>query len=46
MVNEYTLLHSTVKGEMRNTNWRANLYTNGGAGNSLNSRAEQIFQNN
>lgn len=46
MGNEYQLLHSTVKGEIRNTNWRANLYKSGGSTNNLNSRAEQIFQNN
>ncbi len=44
MINEYRLLHSTVIGEVRNTNWRSLLYVNGSQSNNLNSRAEQIFQ--
>lgn len=46
MVTDYKLLHSTVIGEMRNTNWRAELYKNGGVSvNNNNSRAEQVFTN-
>ncbi|HYD22062.1 MAG TPA: GWxTD domain-containing protein [Flavipsychrobacter sp.] len=45
MVGDYKLLHSTVQGEMRNNNWRAELYKSGGSSNNLNSRAEQILRN-
>ncbi len=45
MVSDYKLLHSTVQGEMRNNNWRAELYKTGGSTHNLNSRAEQILQN-
>ena len=45
MINEYLLLHSTVLGEMRNTNWRSLLYKSGSSRNNLNSRAEQVLQN-
>lgn len=45
MLGDYKLLHSTVQGEMRNNNWRAELYKTGGSSNNLNSRAEQILQN-
>ncbi|MBZ0100369.1 MAG: GWxTD domain-containing protein, partial [Taibaiella sp.] len=45
MVSDYKLLHSTVQGEMRNNNWRSELYKTGGSTNNLNSRAEQILQN-
>lgn len=45
MGNDFQLLHTTVIGEMRNTNWRASLYKLGASTNNLNSRAEQIFQN-
>ncbi len=44
MINDYRLLHSTVRGELRNTNWRSQLYKNGAPTNNLNSRAEQTFQ--
>lgn len=44
MVVDYRLLHSTVRGELRNTNWRSQLYKNGSATGNLNSRAEQTFQ--
>lgn len=42
--NDYRILHTTVIGEMRNTNWRLTLYTNG-ATNNPNSRAEQYLRN-
>lgn len=45
MVGDYKLLHSTVQGEMRNNNWRAELYKTGLSSKNLNSRAEQIIQN-
>ncbi|MCB0698739.1 MAG: GWxTD domain-containing protein [Chitinophagales bacterium] len=45
MITEYRLLHSTVIGEVRNTNWRSQLYKMGVSTNNLNSRAEQVFQN-
>lgn len=45
MLGDYKLLHSTVRGEMRNNNWRAELYKTGASSNNLNSRAEQILQN-
>lgn len=43
-LGEYVLLHSTVIGEKRNTNWRNQLYPNGASESSLNSRAAQTFQ--
>lgn len=43
MGQEYRLLHSTVIGEFRNMNWRAELYRNGAPSNNNNSRAEQTF---
>lgn len=46
MVDDYKLLHSTVQGEMRNTNWRAELYNTGASVNNNNSRAEQVFMYN
>ncbi len=46
MINDYRLLHSTVNGETRNSNWRSILYTNSGSGSgNLNSRAEQYIGN-
>jgi len=45
MSDDYKLLHSTVQGELRNNNWRAELYKTGGSSNNINSRAEQILQN-
>lgn len=42
MINDYKLLHSTVRGEQRNTNWRNVLYQSGQPAN--NSRAEQYLQ--
>lgn len=45
MLGDYKLLHSTVQGEMRNANWRAELYKTGTSSNNINSRAEQILQN-
>ncbi|MEZ5018230.1 MAG: GWxTD domain-containing protein [Flavipsychrobacter sp.] len=46
MVGGYMLLHSTVRGEIRNTAWRQMLYSNGNSTKNLNSRAEQFFQDN
>lgn len=45
MLGDYKLLHSTIQGEMRNSNWRAELYKTGSSSNNINSRAEQILQN-
>jgi GWxTD domain-containing protein len=45
MADDYKLLHSTVQGEMRNNNWRTELYKTGMSSNNINSRAEQILQN-
>lgn len=47
MVGDYELLHSNVRGERRNTQWRSYLYiaTGSGSGN-INSRAEQYFPGN
>src|SRR5690606_28832417 len=45
MMGEYKLLHSTVQGEMRNNNWRMELYKTGTSSNDINSSAEQILQN-
>lgn len=44
MVHEYRLLHSTVRGEMRNTSWRQELYKGRSTTGNNNSRAEEIFQ--
>ena len=41
----YKLLHSSAAGEVQNASWRAYLYQNSEAGNSLNSRAEQYIGN-
>lgn len=46
MVGSYMLLHSTIRGETRNTAWRQMLYSNGNSTKNLNSRAEQYFQDN
>jgi GWxTD domain-containing protein len=43
MLGEYQMLHSTIRGETRNTNWRLSLYTTGKESSSMNSRAEQYF---
>jgi GWxTD domain-containing protein len=43
MLNDFRLLHSTVKGEVRNTNWRDVLYIK--AGGNPQSRAEQYLGN-
>ena len=39
MINDFTLLHSTVPGEIRTTQWRQILYTNG---SNPSARAEQF----
>lgn len=44
MMNDYQLLHSTVIGEVRNSNWRSQLYKSSTASGNLNSRAQQVFQ--
>jgi GWxTD domain-containing protein len=43
MLGEYQVLHSTIRGETRNTNWRISLYTTGKESSSMNSKAEQYF---
>ncbi len=43
MIGDYRILHSNIKGEIRNTNWRSVLYQTGTANNAMNSRAEQYF---
>ncbi len=43
-VQDYRLLHSTVNGELRNSQWRTLLYTKGGANANPNSRAEQYIR--
>jgi len=43
MMGDYRVLHSNIKGEIRNTNWRSILYQTGTANNTMNSRAEQYF---
>ncbi|HRO42320.1 MAG TPA: GWxTD domain-containing protein [Flavipsychrobacter sp.] len=45
VTNDYRLLHTTVNGEIRNRNWRANLYIDGGSSDASNSRAEQYIGN-
>lgn len=45
MVGNYKLLHSTIIGEMRNMNWRSQLYVNGVSNQSVTSQAEIIIQN-
>ncbi|MBS1687197.1 MAG: GWxTD domain-containing protein [Bacteroidetes bacterium] len=44
-LSDMKLLHSTVPGEVRNSQWRTILYTNGGGSNDANSRAEQYIGN-
>ncbi len=39
-VTQYDLLHTTVLGEVRNKQWRNNLYLNGTNADPLNSKAE------
>ncbi len=43
MIGDYRILHSNIKGEIRNTNWRSVLYQTGTANKAMNSRAEQYF---
>ncbi len=43
-VQDYRLLHSTVNGELRNSQWRTLLYTKGDANVNMNSRAEQYIR--
>jgi hypothetical protein len=43
MMGDYRTLHSNIKGEIRNNNWRSVLYQTGTANNTMNSRAEQYF---
>jgi GWxTD domain-containing protein len=44
-VADYTLLHSTVPGELRNPRWRSSLYLNLNGSSSSNSQAEQLIGN-
>lgn len=44
MVGGYKLLHSTVHGEVRNSNWRSQLFKNGVSNQSVTSQAELIIQ--
>lgn len=39
-VTQYDLLHTTVLGELRNKQWRNNLYLNGSSADPLSSKAE------
>jgi GWxTD domain-containing protein len=43
MMGDYRLLHSNVKGETRNLDWRSILYKTGKQTSMSNSRAEQYF---
>jgi len=43
MIGDYRVLHSNIKGEIRNNNWRSVLYQTGTANATMNSRAEQYF---
>lgn len=43
--NDYKLLHTTINGEVRNRNWRSELYSGGTGTPSNNSRAEQYIGN-
>ncbi len=43
-VQDYRLLHSTVNGELRNSQWRTSLYTKGETNANVNSRAEQYIR--
>lgn len=43
MVGDYRALHSNIKGEIRNPNWRNTLYQTGTVNKAMNSRAEQYF---
>jgi GWxTD domain-containing protein len=43
LVSDMKLLHSTLNGELKNPNWRSQLFINGGS--STNSRAEQYIRN-
>ncbi len=43
LISGYTLLHSTVPGEVRNPNWRNYLYLNGKGSGDNNARAEQYI---
>lgn len=43
MIGDYRMLHSNIKGEIRNTNWRGVLYQTGTVNKAMNSRAEQYF---
>jgi hypothetical protein len=44
MINDYTLLHSTVPGYVRNRAWRSLLYP-AGTGTGTKSRAEEYIEN-
>ena len=44
-VQDFRLLHSTVNGELRNSQWRRSLYIKGDDNANLNSRAEQYIRN-
>lgn len=46
MTGDYRVLHSNIRGEMRNPDWRAILYKTGRANNNVGSRAEQYFPGN
>ncbi len=45
MSSDYTLLHSTVAGEVVNPSWRNYLYVGSSGGTNVNSRAEQYLGN-
>lgn len=43
---EYRVLHSNIRGEVRNTGWRSILYKTGRSNTNNNARAEQYFPGN
>lgn len=43
MASGFRLLHSTVIGEIQNTDWRSMLYSTGRGSGNLNARAEEYF---
>jgi len=46
MLGDFRVLHSNIRGELRNTNWRGALYKDGQRSGGLNARAEQYFPGN
>ncbi|OSZ79442.1 hypothetical protein CAP35_14675 [Chitinophagaceae bacterium IBVUCB1] len=46
MTGDFRVLHSNIRGEMRNPQWRQILYKTGRPNNGANARAEQYFPGN